>query len=350
MNKPHAILFGPLPPPYGGVAVFMSSLKDACIDRGAEVLSYAGDAEDPRVTRVNHRVLGHILRLLIRPKEARITDSTHFHLEYPHWLLLPAWLFLKRIKQFTWIKICHDGSLPSRFERMSAAAQQRVQRALASVDTLVVYSRDLEQWFREELSYTREIRFMPLLTPTPKLGSLEGRGEKSADHQVVTSIGAFIPSYGFHDVAAAVERLRQSGREVTLILLDGAFARDENSKREVLSGRRWIEVHEGVPHDEVQAFLAKSDVFVRAFAHESYGLSRIEAIMSGTPVIATNIGETRGMLTYEFGDVDALVKHLESVLYGTDDAEISHWQEVYRREAEQNLDAYLQLITGDANA
>jgi glycosyltransferase involved in cell wall biosynthesis len=166
----------------------------------------------------------------------------------------------------------------------------------------------------------------------------------------VISIGAFIPSYGFHQVVAAVESLRQSRPDVELTLLDGGFARDESYRRMLIADRPWITVHEGVAHDQVGAFLANSQVFVRAFAHESYGLSRVEAILSGTPVIATNIGETRGILTYEFGDVYALTDHLRSVLSGACRIDLSHWQQVYRREAEQNLQGYIRLITGDSNA
>src|SRR3954471_15063847 len=113
MSESKTILFGPLPPPYGGVSVFMASIKDACLDRGLEVWSYTGDDADKRVTSIRRRLLEHLWRLFFGPRDARITDSTHFHLEYPHWLLLPLWLRVKLMKRFTWIKICHDATLPS---------------------------------------------------------------------------------------------------------------------------------------------------------------------------------------------------------------------------------------------
>ena len=36
------------------------------------------------------------------------------------------------------------------------------------------------------------------------------------------------------------------------------------------------------------------------------GISRIEALWCGVPVVATRAGETRGMLLYDFGDVEQL--------------------------------------------
>ena len=346
MSHTKAILFGPLPPPYGGVSVFMSALKNACIHRGVEVWSYAGDSGDKRVIRVDHRKLGHLRRLRGVGPGTRIVDSTHFHLEYPHWLLLPLWLRAKRRRGFKWVKVCHDGSLPSRYAEMSKADRERVSKAVRAVDELVVTSPDLVGFFRNE--FGRDAKYISPLMPLPTALDKDVGNPRAT--QVVISIGAFIPSYGFHHVVAAVERLRLRGKEIGLILLDGAFARDEHYRQEVLMDRSWITVHEGVPHDKVSGFLADSGVFVRAFEHESYGLSRVEAIMSGTRVIATNIGETRGMRTYEFGDVDTLTAHLATVLHEKAELDLEHWQEVYRREAEQNLKAYLQLITGGSDA
>jgi glycosyltransferase involved in cell wall biosynthesis len=349
MSEPRAILFGPLPPPYGGVAVFMTSVKEACLVRDVEVWSYAGDGDDARVVRVDHRRLGHIRRLLKLPRRTRILDSTHFHVEYPHWLLLVLWLLAKRFKKFTWIKACHDGSLPFRYPAMTAAQKSRIGRAVAKIDSLIVSSVGLANFFREQYGVTATYR-SPLM-PLPE--NWADSAHRTRDHRevkVVTSIGAFISSYGFDHVAKAVERLRESGVQVTLTLLDGTFARDEDYKRDVLAGRPWITVHENIPHPEVGKFLVDSDVFVRAFAHESYGLSRVEAIMCGVPVIATNIGETRGMQTYDFGDINTLVIHLEAALSGHMATDLTQWQQVYTHEANANLTAYLHVILGETDA
>ena len=131
----------------------------------------------------------------------------------------------------------------------------------------------------------------------------------------VCSIGVFFPSYGFKDVAKAVAELRErTGQDLGLVLLDGAFVRDENYRDEVLSKRDWITVLEEVPNPETYEILKRSHAFVRAFADESYGISRIEALWCGVPVVATRAGETRGMLLYDFGDVEQLISQLQAVL------------------------------------
>ena len=110
-----------------------------------------------------------------------------------------------------------------------------------------------------------------------------------------------------------------------------------NIAKKCLWERDWITVLEKVPNAEIYPILKRSDVFVRAFAEESYGISRIEALWCGTPVIATRAGETRGMLLYDFGDVEQLVDQLQAVLLYPVREEPNPWAERYRREAEENL-------------
>jgi glycosyltransferase involved in cell wall biosynthesis len=111
-----------------------------------------------------------------------------------------------------------------------------------------------------------------------------------------------------------------------------------------LSDRDWITVLEKVPNPEIHEILKRSDVFVRAFADESYGISRIEALWSGVPVVATRAGETRGMLLYDFGDVGQLVNQLEAVLLSPFMEDPGPWAERYRREAEENLQAVRNVL------
>jgi glycosyltransferase involved in cell wall biosynthesis len=274
-------------------------------------------------------------------------------MEHPHWLLLPLWLRLKRLKNFTWVKICHDATLPSRHDKMSLSEKRLFQDALTAIDELVVYSKELETWFRAK-RYAGVIRFMPFLTPlepewasSPASDILAG----AIHEKVVSSVGVFLPFYGFDKLARAVESVRNKHNiDIRLVLLDGGFARDESYRSSVLRNRPWIRVVQELPHPQIGSVIAASNVFVRPVEHESYGRSRAEAIMTGVPVIATNVGETRGVVTYDFADVTALERHLENVLLGKTDVDVSAWRDTYVAEATSNLTTYVQLITGEFDA
>jgi glycosyltransferase involved in cell wall biosynthesis len=348
------ILFGPLPPPYGGVAIYMRALVARLRGGNVRVWTYGGaKPDDPKVRFIAHRRLGTLWALIAEGREARILDASHFHLEYPNPLLLGVWLVLKRLLSFEWYKNILDGSLPKRYLQFGRMQRWLFHSAVNAVDEFVVVSDDLRRWLKEDLNVRQPIVIVPCLLPIPASeanAALSSTTEKLiqpylAHSKRVCSIGVFFPSYGFRDVAAAVVELRtRTGNDIGLLLLDGGFVRDENYRNEVLWQRNWITVLEQVPNPEIYQLLKKSDVFVRAFADESYGISRIEALWSGIPAVATRAGETRGMLLYDFGDVEQLVSQLQAILLYPFLEETNPWAERYRREAEENLQSIAKLL------
>ena len=351
------ILFGPLPPPYGGLSVLLSSLLGHLKDCPIFVWAIFGSNwNDSRITRFNHRRLGVIKALAKQGSKSRIVDFTHFHLEYPNPILLPIWLIAKTLLGFEWIKHVNDGSLPARYSKFSGSQKRRFKSALKSIDELIVVNSDLRDWLIEEIGITQKLTLIPSLfnipaeiqnaplsaTTSATLNSLNKHS------RLVCSIGTFIPSYGFQHVAEAVERMRASlATDIGLLLLDGSFAHDASFRENVLKGRDWITVLTDVPNPEIYQVLSRFDVFVRAFEAESYGISRVEAIWSGTPVIAVDIGETRGMLTYRFGDIDTLAQLIGDVLSGTTRVDLTSWANLYRAEADENLRRFVETVRID---
>lgn len=356
------VLLGPLPPPYGGVSVYLSALREHLKPDGARTWAVYGDEaeRDSQTTFFNHRRLGLVPLLLREGRGARVLDATHFHFEYPHEILLPLWLACKRVLGFEWHKNVHDGSLPARYPNFTRTQKALFRLAANNVDEFVVVSEELRRWLVEEIGVGQKIEVIPGLLPIPRR-HLERALPATLEQKLarflrgrrrICSIGVFIPSYGFAHAAAAVENLRrETGEEIGLVLLDGTFARDEDYRGEVLRGREWITVLENVPNTDVYQIMKRSDAFVRAVSHEGYGISRVEAVWCGLPVVATCAGETRGMLTYEFGDVEGLTRQLRRALLDPSARDVSEWAALYRREAEENLRALKKTLgAGEADA
>jgi glycogen(starch) synthase len=342
------VLLGPYPPPHGGVSIYVSALFEFLKARGLHLWTY-GDEEvrGPRVRFMRDK-RREIVPLVVREgRGACVADCTHFLLEYPS-ALVPVWVILKRLLGFRWIKIIHDGSLPARHARFGPLRRALFRVALNGVTEFVVVSEALERWLREEARAVQKVSVVKSLLPAGRhyaqaalpaetegaLADFMRRGKR------VASVGVFIQDYGFLHAALAVERLRrETGEDLGLVLLDGDFASDAAYREEVLRGREWITVLRNVAHPHVFQILKRCDAFVRGFGPESYGLSRVEAIWCGLPVVATRAGETRGMLLYDFGDVDALTAQLRRALSGAHARETEEWAERYRLEAEENLAA-----------
>jgi glycogen(starch) synthase len=342
------VLLGPYPPPHGGVSIYVSTLFGHLEARGLRLWTY-GDREvrAPNVHFMRDKRRELVPLLLREGRGARVGDCTHFLLEYPS-ALVPVWLLLKRLLGFEWVKILHDGSLPTRHAAFIPARRALFRLAVGGVTEFVVVSEELGRWLREELRVTQPVSVVKSLLPRIRVegdDALPAELEASlADYtrrgRRVCSVGAFIPEYGFLHAAEAVGRLRrETGEDVGLLLLDGDFAAKDAYREEVLRGREWITVLRNVAHAHVFEVMRRSHAFVRGFGLESYGLSRVEAIWCGLPVVATRAGETRGMLLYDFGDVDRLTQQLKLALNGDHARETAEWAATYAREAEENLKA-----------
>lgn len=356
--KKRVILFGPLPPPYGGVSVFVSGLHAHLKDIPHQLWALHGsDDKNPGVIKIKHRRLEVISALRRHASGSRIVDFTHFHLEYPHKILLPIWLTAKLALQFEWVKYILDGSLPSRYPHFTPVQRHLFKSAINAADEFIVVSEELRDWLRNEIKVKQKITVIPcLLTIPDEILSQPLPPETKAklapflQHAFrVCCIGTFIPSYGFAHVANAIERLREeTANDIRLLLLDGTFAEEAGYREQVLAGRDWITVLQNVSNPEVYRVLRECNLFVRAFGSESYGISRVESIWCGVPVVATDVGEVRGMHVYHFGDEDRLAELIRKELFATDRGEtlteLKRWSEQYRREAESNLQKFIDTV------
>jgi glycogen synthase len=347
------VLLGPYPPPYGGVSIYIKKLVDVLGDRNVELWTYGDEPiAAPNVFFMNDKRRELLPLLIRRGWKARIADCTHFLLEYPSFIV-PTWVLLKRLLGFEWIKIVQDGSLPSRYEKFNPIRKELFRLAAESASEFIVISEELESWLRNEIGVKQQVTLIKNLFPitySAEEMALPEEMEASLSpywrrSKSVCSIGVFIPAYGFKHVAQAVERIRQhTGTDIGLLLLDGDFATDESYRDDILRGRPWITVLKNVSHPNVLEILKRSNAFVRGFGLDSYGLSRVEAIWSGIPVVATHVGETRGMLLYDFGDVNQLVNQLKQALFDQETGDVSYWAAIYEKEAEDNLAALIRKI------
>jgi glycosyltransferase involved in cell wall biosynthesis len=211
-------------------------------------------------------------------------------------------------------------------------------------------NEDLRNWLQQEIKVRQPISCINSLLPLPS-ANIEADLPKEIDQfirrhdKIICSIGVFITNYGFKQIARAVDSIRkEKNLNIGLLFIDGAFTVDSHYKSEVLENRSWIAVAESLPHPNVLNILKNSDAFIRNVASESYGLSRVEALWCGTPVVATRVGETRGMLLFDYGNETELIAQIKEALFNPlIKKNIHFWAERFHNKAKENLQALMSI-------
>jgi glycosyltransferase involved in cell wall biosynthesis len=349
------IVFGPFPPPYGGNAKHTADLARSLDEAGVKVerKHFTMDFK-PRSPHVQRSVKSIVRNFASVGRGDTVYDSSTFVFEYTGGYARVAFIVLKLLRRFRWIKRLHDESTLERYDQLGSLGRAFYRFVLRRVDVLVLDNEPArERWQRLAGTRVRLQVVEPLLPPSPTVFSAELRRSRARrgndDRRTVVSIGAFIDRYSFRELADVVERLRRGGRDLGLVLIETSFTRSEEYARRVIRDRDWIKVVSNLTEGELAEQLRAADVFVRGLKDESFGISRVEALWAGVPAIATKgAGAERGMLLFDPRDEEELETQLVAALDQTDPEQVERWAKEWEERASANRDALLKLATGAA--
>lgn len=353
------LLIGTFPPPYGGVAIFNSLLCTNFKEKNLPYGCFCVNNVSSQGIFLPLEVGKYLKTLFTATGFGKILlDSANMFLEYPigreSLYRGIGWWIHKIVKRHYWIKIIHDGSLPERYKEFTKWQKHIFIWLIRKTDSVIVVSPALERWLKQEIGYQRNIVRIGSLLPMHQKGRSDTPQNiidfiKSYDKTVLT-VGTCETAYGFEHLIEALKTVRASllGLSIGLIAVDGGFAQTDRAYKEmqmqIASEENTLLISEGLPHEVMLEVMRRCDVYVRGSFFESYGISRIEALLCGTPVIATKTGQTKGMITYEFGDVEDLANKLLHLLSGEIPLDFYKWVDYYRAEAEKNYNIIVELL------
>jgi glycosyltransferase involved in cell wall biosynthesis len=137
---------------------------------------------------------------------------------------------------------------------------------------------------------------------------------------VIGTVKTFEPTYGLEVLVEAFIKMRSGGRygHVKLVLVGEGGLRASLSKRLHDAGFSKECLLPGkVPQGDVPKWHHLIDIFVSPSISESFGVSVVEAMTAGKPIVASDIppfrellGNSRGGLLFPVGDVDSLLAAL----------------------------------------
>jgi histidinol-phosphate phosphatase family protein len=181
------------------------------------------------------------------------------------------------------------------------------ERVIAQADRIIAECpQDFDDLVRLYDAVPERIRTIPCgfdpfeFSPGDRERARAFLGLKS-DERVVLQLGRMVPRKGIDNVIQAVARLRRDHALTTKLLVVGGESRDPDPKITPEIGRlRDIAAAEGIAdqivfvgsrcRNELATYYAASDVFVTMPWYEPFGITPLEAMACGIPVIGSAVG------------------------------------------------------------
>jgi len=351
MGMRKIILFGPWPLPYGGVAIHMKDLYEnlKLLNFPVKVLGWGNFTSQRDIERIYLSRRKWFLTLFKIFRYTHSGDIIHKHsvlTSYPDKYLIKTFLWLVGIKKLKWIETVHDGTLVARFAEFPYSIKKQFPVYLSKAEKIITIGQKLRKFLisigiqEEKIVVSNPLLPLQIIPNEAKLPQ-SVRPFFESHSPIITTIGPFHYWYDFKTIVQAFLLLKHEYPQAGLIIVNMLFTRDSEYEKEVKAlikkSPRDISVISNLEQKMLFSVLRNSNLFIRGVAQESFGISRIEALLMGTPVVATKAGETRYMVLYEYGNPNDLYKKMKAVLEGKIKIDINEAQAFFRRMANENL-------------
>lgn len=286
--------------------IFVKNQVDLLRSKGLDVEVTAID--DPSKGKVNAirkyafwflKSLGYML------KNRKSISVTHAHYAFPTGyisLLGKKWLGLP------YVVTVHGGDIDkmaTKSERIASMTKEILQQASAVIVVGERLKRDVIEQFgvREELVHTMSMGVdTQIFKPLPKV-DMRDELNISQTEKMILFVGNLIEAKGVLDLVDAYKVVHHAYPKTSLHLIGSD--KDEQFMKTFAARVQMDDVH--ISHHaplsqiEIAKWLSAADVFVLPSHHEGFGLVALEAMATGTPVVATNVGGLSYLLDNDAG-------------------------------------------------
>jgi glycosyltransferase involved in cell wall biosynthesis len=185
----------------------------------------------------------------------------------------------------------------------------------AATQAIVSSTQEQQQMITEYAVEKEKIRTIP---PGVAIEALERVNQSMArsklglplDSRILLSLGRLTPFKGYHHAIEALPVIQQSSTQpVALVIMGGSVDNkytpgEERYRARLLAQARALSIENSVffrpalAHSEINLAYSAADIQLIMSEHEPFGLTALEAMACGTPVVATNSGGPRSFITH----------------------------------------------------
>jgi glycogen synthase len=310
---------GPYPPPHGGVQSNLVAIRRFLLSRGipCAVINLTRYRREDGDDIYYPTTSLEVLRLLTRLQY----DIIHLHFGgnlSPRLMILAlACCLMPRSKT---VLTFHSGGYPSSKAGKSAAPLTFRGFVLRRFDRVIGVNRDLETLFRRFGVASGRIRMI-----YPHAISLDSMESSLPDYlaqffqthyPTLVTVSGLEPEYDLSLQIDVLGEVRLRFPNAGLVIIgSGSLEAEVRTSIQSKSYAEHIMLCGDVPHSVTLRAIAESDLFLRTTLYDGDSISVREALLIGTPVIATDNGmRPRGVHLIPSSDPDALRRTIEKVL------------------------------------
>jgi glycosyltransferase involved in cell wall biosynthesis len=216
------------------------------------------------------------------------------------------------------------------FPKKSPLHRWAVKQAILKADHVTATSNMLCDHTRSLVNYQKEVRVIPFGVDLQRFHYIK---RSSSEVISVGTVRNLRPKYGLEYLIKAFAELLPLYNNIRLTIVGDGYLRQKlNSLVKDLDIENYVTFIGAVPNEEVVDYLKKFDIFVMpSIGHgETFGVAAVEAMATGLPVVASNIGglpevvdDGKTGILVKPGDVEALKKALEYYILSKE-ARIEH--------------------------
>ncbi len=291
----HVVLFGPLPPPHGGVQTHLVTLRDYLRQAGlrVSVLNITRHRQEEQDGQYYPRSAAGLLARLatLRP------DVLHVHLggnltRRGLGLCLACAHWPGAVSLLTF----HSGGYPSSPAGQAASPRSFAGLSLRGLDHLIAVNGEIEHLYhrfgvaRDRTSVIEPHGDVTVSDTTPLPGALAAFAE--AHGPLLVTVGSFEPEYCFPLVIESLPRIRERCPTAGLIVVGGPGSAEGEVRAAHAASpvREHILLAGDVPHAATLRLIGRASALLRITAYDGDSVSVREALQLGTPVLATDNG------------------------------------------------------------
>ncbi|MBI0583762.1 MAG: glycosyltransferase family 4 protein [Methanomassiliicoccus sp.] len=291
-------MIGPLPPPRGGVATFLESMRRELPASGydVEIFRTGQHGDSPSAAKQVAFDLRCVLRFVSTSRRFQ-ADIVHVHTSSYYSFLrnVPYLLWTRRFSGARQLAHVHGGMFREFYDHAPRPVRWLVRGTLRAADVVIVTSPSWIEIIRDIVGPGPEIVPLPngfdsgTFRPMERVAARAKLGLPVEGRMLVT-VGYLESIKGHVHLIDALALMNRD--DVRLYIIGDGSLRDELAKQVSERGLdgRVIFVHEARPPEEIAKWIGASDAFVLPSLGEGNPTVMFEALGSGRPFVGTRVG------------------------------------------------------------